>query len=182
MTFAFAFEFDAVSSIGLRLTYAWNRAQERKSPPRLSDLDVILGFATRGELRNGWWERERRVVAPETKPRPHRGDRWSVLQYEAWLCRAVPFATLSFDRSRLIVEQGGAWFACSSRVVSIAMLRHMLLARVCITTIRRRLDEETGYARLVSHEECLDASRVYPPRSIGARFCILAADAWKEAA
>lgn len=144
-------------------------------------VDLFLGYAMRAEMAHGWWGRDRRVRPPHSGP-PDSTRRTPLdvkydrrydrnLSLDTWLVRcAVPMGDAT------LIERANGYQWLSGDVVTIATLRANVLARYSTTQARDRLEEETGYRHLWTPEECLDASRVYPRKSVAARFCIALAD------
>lgn len=156
----------------------WSTREAARHPhsvkrPTLAALDLLIGYRHRCEFANGWWERDRRVEIPyancEMVPLDHR--QWWINRHlcPTWLVRVAPDAP--FDGSRPIVERRwtARWFARAPR--DITQIRSWWLPTIGTESVRRRLDDETGYRELRTAAECLDASIVYPPSSVAARFC-----------
>lgn len=175
-------EIDALAHIN---NLAWLLSR-RDTRPRaraaaIKYVDLFLGYVLRAELRNGWWERERRIRTPYADHLDAPGSKaikhpiaWAQRQDransgETWLARTY-FARSSY----IFVERKPYWL--SGVAIVIADSRLSALQNWTTTHARRRLEEETGYRQLWTPEECLDASRVYPRRSVAARFCLALAD------
>lgn len=180
-----ALEVDALgqlNSVGYQLTGKATRARVRASAAKY--VDLFLGYVMRAELANGWWERERRIRTPYADWRITEGaDKAGILwarscdrqvSAENWIARtAISIESTAWPSDVTIVERLRGW---PFGAISIPRVRTHALSRYSTTHARKRLEEETGYRQLWTPEECLDASRIYPRKSVAARFCIALAD------
>lgn len=179
MQIAFKNEDDCITRVEMHMNTVFRRRQKNKSSKNLGFVDLFLGYARRLELRNGWWERDRRIFQPYADVVDSDDGKYSrhtIAQFEFWIARLSPDAEAFASDLVLDGTWIPYWLSSNGRTMTVNHVRSFLTQRTTAMPVRRRLEAETGYSHLHTPEECLDASRIYPNKSVAARFCIACAE------
>lgn len=176
------------------LAAVWTPFDRDKGARRLRMADLFLGWALGANLRNGWWQWR----AIKTTPGMAMMIREERVQY---LMRtgALGWAPLSRDAAELTAAAAdipGRWRGAEicEAAMELANWPHRTMVRkpdwkwphraemrqLLVThlrrDLRRKLYDLTGYERITSAADCVDAARALPRTSCGSRALFLLAN------